>query len=159
MYTIEKFTKHDTKEIVDFIVGIQRKEFLLDIDETDQEDLLTIEEHYMQGGGNFWLAKNDENQLIGTIAVVFLNDHQAALKKMFVDSTHRNLKIGQALLDVLIDYCVTKEITAIYLGTTDKFEAAQHFYQKNHFQSISRQELPKDFPKLEVDNLFYVRTF
>ncbi|MDA2424244.1 GNAT family N-acetyltransferase, partial [Bacillus cereus] len=43
----------------------------------------------------------------------------------------------------------------IYLGTTVKFLAAHRFYEKNGFESVSIDELPKNFPVLQVDKKFY----
>ncbi|UBH10929.1 hypothetical protein [Macrococcus armenti] len=34
---------------------------------------------------------------------------------------------------------------------------AQHFYRKNGFHRILKEELPKDFPLVKVDNIFYYK--
>jgi N-acetylglutamate synthase-like GNAT family acetyltransferase len=49
----------------------------------------------------------------------------------------------------------SKNITEIYLGTTEKFIRAQRFYENNGFIEIQKQELPKNFPVMDVDVKFY----
>jgi N-acetylglutamate synthase-like GNAT family acetyltransferase len=46
-------------------------------------------------------------------------------------------------------------ISEIFLGTTEKFIRAQRFYEKNDFAEIQKQQLPKEFPVMEVDVKFY----
>ena len=45
--------------------------------------------------------------------------------------------------------------TEVLLGTTEKFVAAQRFYEKNGFAEIEREELPVTFPLMAVDVKFY----
>jgi hypothetical protein len=44
---------------------------------------------------------------------------------------------------------------AICLGTTEKFKAAQKFYERNGFEEIEKESLPKEFPIMSVDIKFY----
>ena len=46
-------------------------------------------------------------------------------------------------------------IKEIYLGTTLQFLAAHRFYEKNGFISIDLNDLPENFPVLQVDKKFY----
>ena len=43
----------------------------------------------------------------------------------------------------------------ILLGTTEKFLAAQRFYEKNGFTEIQKDALPPKFPVMTVDVKFY----
>lgn len=155
MYEIREFKTYDTESIIDFIIKIQRNEYNININLDDQTDLLKIDESYINDGGNFWVAQDQFGEIIGTLGVQRLSKNRGALKKMFVHSAYRSKKIGKSLINYLFQYCEDNKINEIYLGTTDKFKDAQIFYKKNGFKEISINELPKDFPTLEVDNRFY----
>lgn len=78
--TIIPFEEKYTQEVVDLILPIQRDEFNIDISIEDQPDLLRIKEEYIDTGGNFWVALS-EGKVIGTIALVKLENHYGAIKK------------------------------------------------------------------------------
>ena len=107
-------------------------------------------------GGNFWGAFHGD-ELIGTIALLKATKRMAALRKMFVRQTWRGKQNGVAgaLLKTLIDYCREKRITDLYLGTVPQLKAAQRFYERNGFVQIAAEDLPKEFPRMLPDKIFY----
>lgn len=143
-------------EVVDLIVHIQRKEYNVPITKEEQPDLLEIETFYQRDHGNFWVATYD-GKVVGTIALLDIGNHQVALRKMFVKKEFRGKEWGvsRMLLQTAILWAEHKKVKDIYLGTTVQFLAAHRFYEKNGFQSVSIEELPKSFPVLEVDKKFY----
>jgi N-acetylglutamate synthase-like GNAT family acetyltransferase len=153
---IEIYTDKYKDAVADLILGIQNKEFGIPITLASQPDLDKIPLFYQTNSGNFWIAKID-GEIIGTISLLDIGDHKAALRKMFVNKDRRGkqMGVGQKLLDTLVDWARHKGIRAIFLGTTDKFVAAQRFYEKNGFKEIEKQALPKTFPLMEVDSKFY----
>ena len=60
------------------------------------------------------------------------------------------------LLDTLLAHARSRRVSAIYLGTTDKFLAAHRFYEKRNFKEVQKAELPASFPVMVVDSKFYV---
>ena len=141
------------------IVGIQRDEFQIPITLDDQPDLRDIPAFYQQGAGNFWVAVS-KNEVVGTVALLDLGNHQAALRKMFVHASYRGPGHGVSarLLDTLLEWSRTRGVKHIYLGTTEKFLAAHRFYERNAFRRVVPDELPANFPKMAVDSRFYRRT-
>ena len=93
------------------------------------------------------------------MALLDLDNHQAALRKMFVHAAYRGPGHGVSarLLDTLLDWSRARGVREIYLGTTEKFLAAHRFYERNGFQQIADDELPPRFPKMAVDTRFYRR--
>jgi GNAT superfamily N-acetyltransferase len=144
------------KEIIDIILPIQQIEFNVPVTLEGQPDLLDIETNYHQTGGNFWGAFHN-GELIGTIAIIAIGNNAGALRKMFVRKEYRGKELGvaQLLLDTLIAYCKQNEINAIYLGTVDMLKAAHRFYEKNGFTQLDKTKLPKSFPLMGADNIFY----
>ena len=153
---IEIYMDINKKDVADLILHIQNIEFGIPITLEMQPDLNEIPGFYQINNGNFWVAKID-NKIIGTISLLDIGNRKGALRKMFVDKNYRGKEfgVGQKLLNTLVDWGKSKGFTEIFLGTTEKFIAAQRFYEKNGFKEIEKQELPETFPVMEVDIKFY----
>jgi len=153
---IETYTDINKKDVADLILHIQNAEFGIPITLELQPDLNEIPGFYQTNNGNFWIAKIDD-KIIGTISLLDIGNRKGALRKMFVDKNYRGKEfgVGQKLLNTLIGWTKHKGFTEIFLGTTEKFIAAQRFYEKNGFKEIDKQELPETFPVMEVDIKFY----
>ncbi|MEO1769369.1 GNAT family N-acetyltransferase [Candidatus Enterococcus ferrettii] len=155
--TITPFKKQYESEVVDLIISIQN-DFGVDVTLEDQPDLLQIEEEYIHTGGNFWVALS-ENHVVGTIALVKLENGNGAIKKMFAAPAFRGEKqLGKKLLDTLISYCKDQGYKELYLGTVNVLIAAQKFYKKNGFVECSKADMPKDYHIMDVDNVFFKKT-
>lgn len=153
---IEIYKDNYKNAVADLILNIQKTEFGIPITLELQPDLNKIPEFYQTNSGNFWIAKI-KDEIIGTISLLDIGNHQGALRKMFVDKNYRGNEfgVGQKLLNTLIDWTKHKGITEIFLGTTEKFTRAQRFYEKNGFEEIEKQKLPGTFPVMKVDTKFY----
>jgi len=153
---IAVYSKKYEQPVIDLILDIQQNEFGVPVTIADQPDLLNVENFYCRNNGNFWIA-TEHDQLVGTIALIDIGEHQSALRKMFVHKDYRgkDKAIGQRLLDYVTDWCKAKGIDEIYLGTFDKLIAAQRFYLKNGFVEIAAEALPENFPRMQVDNMFF----
>lgn len=156
---IRPYSPEYERQVQLLILKIQQTEFNIDIDIERQPDLKNISSYYQHGLGNFWVA-SIQDTVIGTISLLDIGDGQTALRKMFVESAFRGKEhhVGQQLLDTVIQHCKTVGVNVIYLGTTEKFIAAQRFYKKNSFIQIQQEELPKTFPVMAVDKKFYKRS-
>lgn len=156
---IETYSNKYESEVQHLILEIQQAEFNIDIDLEQQPDLSNISKFYQTGLGNFWVAIIN-NKVIGTIALLDIGNKQTALRKMFVDKSFRGkeYKIGQQLLEKAIEHLKVVGAEGIFLGTTEKFIAAQKFYEKNNFIEIKKESLPKAFPIMKVDVKFYKLT-
>jgi GNAT superfamily N-acetyltransferase len=144
------------QDIIDLVLTIQQSEFLIEITIEDQPDLKQIAGFYQKGKGNFWVAKYN-NELAGTIGLLDIGNGNGALRKMFVKKEFRGKEwgVGQQLLQTVFDWAAQLGFTKILLGTTDKFLAAQRFYEKNNFTTISINQLPPEFHVMKVDTKFY----
>jgi GNAT superfamily N-acetyltransferase len=156
MIEIVPFSPQYADGVVSVILPIQQAEFEIPITLDAQPDLKNIPAFYRRGDGNFWVAL-DGGEVVGTVALLDIGNHQAAMRKMFVAASHRGPEHGVArrLLGTLVAWCRTKGVTAVYLGTTAKFLAAHRFYEKNGFREIAREALPGTFPIMAVDTKFY----
>jgi len=157
---IRPFQEQDQKNVANLIIGIQRDEFGIDISLNDQPDLSDIWQFYQSRQGNFWCAVNSYDEIVGTIALIDIEDHIGVIRKMFVRKDYRGAetRVAKDLLDVLENWAQKKRFTRLYLGTVDKLRAAQKFYRKNDYSLIDPSLLPPTFPRMAVDNLFFVKT-
>ena len=155
-YEVVEYNEQYKSAIIDLILPIQQKEFNVPITIQDQPDLQNISSFYKKGNGNFWVAVNDE-EVVGTIALIDFGNDQVALRKMFVHRDHRGKENGvaQLLLNELKRWCEKNKVKEIFLGTINSMHAAHRFYEKNEFVELEKSELPKSFPLMHVDNKFY----
>ncbi|MES2217942.1 MAG: GNAT family N-acetyltransferase [Pseudomonadota bacterium] len=143
-------------KIINLILDIQIGEFGIPITIKDQPDLNNIPSFYQKGAGNFWVARSGD-KIIGTIALIDIGNSQCVLRKMFVAKEYRGKDkgIAQELLTTLLNWCKSKNIKEIYLGTVATYFAAHRFYEKNAFTEIPKTTLPANFPIMKVDTKFY----
>lgn len=153
---IQTYTDVYQESVTDLILNIQNSEFGIPITLELQPDLNEIPAFYQVNKGNFWVATIG-NEVIGTISLLDIGNNQGVLRKMFVNKKYRGkeLGIGYKLLNTLLTWARDQNIEEIFLGTTDRFSGAQKFYEKNGFTGIEKQELPENFPVMEVDTRFY----
>lgn len=158
---IEKqYSKSYQTQVVDLILHIQQQEYNIPVTKNDQPDLFAIEDFYQKGNGNFWVALDDQ-KVVGTISLLDIGNNQVALRKRFVDKEYRGprYKTAGLLLNNALKWAKNCSINAIYHGTTPQFLAAHRFYAKNGFSSIGLNELPENFPLLNVDKKFICSPF
>lgn len=155
--TIRSFEAGDVGPVVRLILGVQRDEYGIDITAQDQPDLMAIPDFYQTGAGGFWVAVR-AGAIVGVIGLKDIGGRMGALRKMFVDPSARGpVGAGGRLLDVLLAHAAAMGLSALYLGTTDRFLAAHRFYEKNGFDEIAADLLPASFPRMAVDTRFYRR--
>ncbi len=158
--TIASYAPGDKDAIVALIVPIQAEEFGVAITAADQPDLFDIPGFYLPGAGGFWVAR-DGDAVVGTIALKEFDGDHGALRKMFVAPGYRGAphRLGQQLLDALLDHARANGLRRIMLGTTEAFTAAHRFYERNGFVQIAKADLPANFPLAPVDTRFYSLDF
>ena len=153
---IQVYNKKYQQQVIDLILNIQQNEFHVPVTIKDQPDLLNIENFYCSKNGNFWVALENDD-IIGTIALIDIENDQSCLRKMFVHKDYRGKEkgVGQSLFDALFNWCREKNIKEVYLGTIDTMIAAHKFYIRNGFVEIDKTQLPATFPVMKVDNKFF----
>jgi GNAT superfamily N-acetyltransferase len=104
----------------------------------------------------YWVALKGQ-EIVGTAAIVLIENRYAILKNMFVKKEFRGKRFGvsHTLLLKALHWCKSEKITNIYLGTMEQFIAAQKFYEKNDFHKIDRNQLPESFIHNPIDSVFY----
>lgn len=93
------------------------------------------------GWRKLWVAKSHENQIIGHIDIRSrneLNTRHRVLLGMGVDSNFRKMRIGQGLLEAVINYCEKHdEIDWLDLEVLTNNIPAISLYSKNNFKVLA----------------------
>lgn len=155
---ITPWQEADREAVIALILAIQTAEFGFAITRADQPDLENVEAFYGSGAGGFWCAWAGD-ELAGTIALKDIGGGHAALRKMFVEKAFRGPEhaVAGQLLEALKTHAATRGIAQIWLGTTPAFTAAHRFYEKNGFSRVNPEDLPRAFPRMALDSVFYRR--
>ena len=157
-YAIAPWTAADRAAVIELIVAIQQGEFGLSITADDQPDLSDVRGHYRDGGGEFWVGRGPDGDVVGTIALINIGDGVGVLRKMFVHVDHRGgTGLAGQLMQTATSWAVEHGFHQIVLGTTDRMLGAHRFYRKHGFQQIAEDTLPARFPRMAVDSVFFSR--
>ena len=69
-----------------------------------------------------------------------LLDHAMEIERIYVKSSHQNMKIGQQLLDFAISLAAKEGTEQVWLGVWEKNENAIRFYLRNGFVQFGSHE-------------------
>ncbi len=152
--SIQTYSDIYQKQVENLVLGIQNGEFNLGLTAQDQPDLPNIGEFYKTG--RFWVALDEENQVMGTIGLEPLNESQAVLRKMFLDKSMRgnkDLNLAQNLVEILLRFAQEKGYQEIWLDTPPPAHAAHRFYERNGFELMPRESVPRTYKLAAINGL------
>ena len=92
-------------------------------------------ENYDSNKEHFWVVEKDDD-IVGSIAIVKVDDEVAQLRWFLVEPYARNKGIGTKLINEALSFCRNKGYQKIVLGTISELKAARRIYIKNGFQLI-----------------------
>lgn len=111
----------------------------------DFEVLSKPEEHIIDKGGFIFMASYKKD-IVGTVALKFVDKGVYEFTKMAVDEKFQGLKIGKQLAEVAIQKAKEKEASKIILYSNTKLIPAIALYRKLGFR-----EIPLDGPYKRSD--------
>jgi N-acetylglutamate synthase-like GNAT family acetyltransferase len=152
--SIETYCDIYQKQVENLVLGIQNDEFLLGLTAQDQPDLPNIGEFYKNG--RFWVALNEQNQVVGTIGLEPLNKNQAALRKMFLDKAvrgNKDLNLAQNLFETLLAFAQQRGFQELWLDTPPPAKAAHRFYERNGFELMLSESVPSTYKVPLINDL------
>jgi ribosomal protein S18 acetylase RimI-like enzyme len=101
----------------------------------DFEVLGKPEKYIIDQGGDIFMAEYN-NEIVGTVALKFINDGIYEFTKMAVDEKFQGLKIGKRLAEVAIDKAKQKRAGKIILYSNTKLIPAIELYRKLGFIEV-----------------------
>ena len=109
------------------------------VEDHDREVLGNPEKYIIEPGGNIFFVKED-NHIIGTVALMKMEDGVFELTKMAVTPESQGKKIGQKLMEHTLNYAKEKGWKTLIIYSNRKLENAIYIYLKYGFQEIPIEE-------------------
>lgn len=153
---IKNYDEKYKKNIIDLILNIQNNEANINLSIEEQPDLLDIEKYYQIKGGQFWIAVNEKDRVIGTIAYMSRENDYGILKKFFVDKNYRCKGIGFKLYKNLLEFANEKNCKGLILDTPSVAVNSHRFYEKMGFRKINKEELPINYDYPDRNSYLYM---
>lgn len=145
------------KEVIDLISHVQNVEYGVGISLEEQQDILNIDSHYIKNGGNFWVALNEKNEVVGTIGLEKKTYEVCILKKFFVYKAYRGKEkgVGADLFEALLNDAEKQGFSKILLDTPSVATRSHSFYEKVGFKNIDKKDLPIQYDYPDRNSLIY----
>lgn len=98
------------------------------------------QEYILAHGGHILMAEYNR-EIVGTVALKFVNENTFEFTKMAVDEKYRGLKVGELLAKAAITWCAERNVTDVILYSNTILAPAISLYRKLGFV-----EIPLDGP-------------
>ena len=113
------------------------------IERVMDKEILRIPDYYQHTlGSGFWVA-DLSGAVVGMAGIERLNEAEAEVRRMYVDTDYRRRGIGVRLLTHLEDFCIEEGYRRILLSTSEVQEAALMLYKAQGYQLV-REEVAEE---------------
>lgn len=154
---IEFYKECYREEVINLILNIQNVEYGLNIQLEEQSDIGDINKNYINDGGNFWVAKEDSNNIIiGTLGLLKIEEGYGVLKKFFIKKEYRGKGYSKLLYNELLKFAKENKFKKILLDTPSVAERSHNFYRKVGFLEITKNELKVNYKYPDRDSKLFL---
>jgi len=105
----------------------------LHLEEPDISILRDPKRHIIDQGGHIFMAVDNDNQAVGTCALVKQSENRWELCKLGIYKSHRGHGLGQQLTLRTIEKAKSLGLEHLYLESSSKLKAAIQLYRKLGF--------------------------
>lgn len=156
MIEIGTYSACDKDEVIALVLHCQNDGTRPLISIEDQPELLRIEEEYIDGGGNFWVAK-ENGKVAGTIGLMNKGNGLCILKKFFVYEPYRGKPhhLGRQLYALFLEFVQTHGFSKVILDTPKNTDRAHLFYKQAGFKRMEKRELSVEYDYPYDDSHFF----
>ena len=102
------------------------------------------ETRYSARGGAFFVARDADNRLIGTVAIHPSQPNTGQLRTMYLHRAWRGTGIAQALMERVLAWCVERGWTQMELWSDTRFDRGHAFYRKLGFVQTGHERALDD---------------
>ncbi|MCM1309007.1 MAG: GNAT family N-acetyltransferase [Butyrivibrio sp.] len=145
------------EQLIGLILHIQNDEAKINLSLEEQPDLLDIPNFYERDGGKFWLAL-ENNEVVGTLALMNKGNGNGVLKKGFVKKEYRKRGILTRLYGVLLAYAKNNGMKRLMFDTPSIAADCHRFFEKEGYVRISKAEQPFEYDYPDRDSYLYLLT-
>lgn len=89
-------------------------------------------EVYVEDNCSYWVAENDEGEVVAGVGIGPLDGDMCELQKMYCMKAYRGTGIASELLKTALEFAKGL-YKACYLETLDNMDRAKRFYERNGF--------------------------
>lgn len=114
-------------------------EKFFELEDKDKYVLSNPEEAILAYGGQIFFAIAEEG-VVGTCALVKVNDHTFELSKMAVTETFRGMGIGALLMAHAIAVARARRVKDLVLYSNTSLNSALHMYRKFGFKEVPKTD-------------------
>ena len=113
---------------------------------TLNDDLLDLDEFYLNKGDMFWIALDDNDRVIGCVGCNLLPGEEAVLHRLYIKYNLKRQGLGTKLLDVAESFAREngRKIMKIHLGERVTYFESRHFYFIHVYVFIDDDHMKKD---------------
>ena len=113
---------------------------------TLNDDLLDLDEFYLNKGDMFWIALDDNDRVIGCVGCNLLPGEEAVLHRLYIKYNLKRQGLGTKLLDVAESFAREngRKIMKIHLGERVTYFESRHFYFFFGYVFIDDDHMKKD---------------
>jgi len=140
MINIIEFKEEYNEKVNQFLVEIYVNEYGFIQREDELRSINNID--YIKNGGSFYIALDEQDNVIGTICLDRINNIDAYLKRMYVDKNYRGKGLASQLMEKIEEKAKELNIKKMYLSTYKQMERANSFYLKNGYVKVIKQDEP-----------------
>ena len=134
---VRVFREEDTALVKALISTILDKEFQMEKQAYSDTDLNTLSKTY-SGERNIFLVGEEDQQIIGTVAIKEDDQETALLRRLFVDPAYRGKAYGSTLVDKALQFCRKEGYKEVVFRGTAGMSAATRLAQKKGFAEAER---------------------
>lgn len=131
---LRKLEKRDVSSVVSLIRGIMNKEYKSLKNVYPEKDLENIDVSYGGKREIFFVASDDNDKPIGTIAVKEDEPKTALIRRLFVLPSQRGKGIGSLLVDKALDFCAQNKYKKAMFRSTANMQSANALLLKKKFK-------------------------
>ncbi len=138
--TVRSFAPDDLaacrKLYVDGLIGgkIADNDTGLDIDD--------IQAAYMLPGSHFFVAEDENKEIVGMVGVLHGDDESAEIRRLRVRQDVRGHGVGTRLLEEALRFCQDRSYLKVSLDTFMEHDPAVRLFEKYHFRLERSKKLP-----------------
>ena len=110
-------------------------EAYFEVEEPDRKVLDNPDSYVIKPGGQIFFAKIG-NEVVGTVALINVDDETFELAKMGVTTKYRGFGIGEKLMEACVSYAQNVNKKRLFLDSNRKLVPAIKLYKKTGFREI-----------------------
>lgn len=148
MYIIKEYEAKYNKKVNNFIISILVEEYGFEkyresLENENNNDI------YQNKNKKFWIAIDEEDNIIGTVLIYENYEKCMELRKFYVRKDFRGRGLAKELYNTVIDFCENSGVEKIFIGTNKNLDRAINFYLKQGFYEIKYDD------KKNPDNRYF----